>query len=482
LRGKNEKLSRRYYVRQTHSLKGKSGFPLWEKEMKRVKEVCLFLMLIVFASVMCVEAQWEKAQMNRLTVDTIWNSLERQSLGIDKCDKLYLCYRESGRIFFTSKEGHRNWTSPEEVSFGDQASYKYAMAVNSDTGIALMTFIRYGGGGGLFYGNNSGGTWEFTTIDSFAYGDYGGRTPAIAIDSSGNVHLLWMVTYYDTSLSDYFSKIIYSTNASGDWVDQVVYFSPGRFNGINPLLEVEKEGVAHVMWGVGNIYHMNNDTLGGMTWRADTLWQFPIIYWWFIDFKVDQSNNLHMIVEGFNYWGGPRYLYYYFRPGGSDHWGNPELVSDKGCVGRIAFDRQGNVHLVWTEADGNFCGWAMYYSYKDQQGWSSYEIVGENFNYQYYIDELWTSFVIDSDQRGHLVFAACESLPVLYDSNEVFYYAAPNLYNIEDIVFLINYLYVYGPAPSCRREYDLNCDKQINIADVIVLINYLFVGASLPEC
>ncbi len=448
--------------------------------MKRVKEFCLFVFLIVFCYALCAQAQWEGAQMERLTINTIPSGLERQSLGIDKCDNLYLCYSEV-KVLFTSKEKHGDWSPPQEVSFEDQRRYRYAMAVNSNTCTAHIAFIRYGVGE-LYYGNNSEGIWEFTRIDSSAYGGYGGRAPAIAIDSSGNVHLLWMVTYYDTLLSNYFSKIIYSTNASGDWVDQVVYFSPGRFNGINPLLEVEKEGIAHVMWGVGNVYHMNNDTLGGTTWTADTLSDFPIIYWWFIDFKVDQNNNLHMLVEGFNYWGGPRYLYYYPRPAGSNQWENPELVSDMGCGGRIAFDPQGNVHLTWTEASGNFCGWSMYYSYKDQQEWTSYEIVGENFDYLYLIESCWVSFVIDSDQMGHLVFAACEGLPVLYDSIEVFYYATPDLYDIGDVVFLLNYLYIQGPAPSCQDEYDLNCDGELNIADVIVLINYLFLGASLPEC
>jgi hypothetical protein len=421
--------------------------------------------------------------MERLTFDVSLNLLEKQSFGIDKCNNLYLCYSEASRLFFRSKSRYSSWSPPERISFLDQSGYRYAMAVDPATGVVHLAMLRCGSGlEELYYGNNAEGTWEFSRIDSADYGSYSKRYPAIAIDSSSNVHILWMTTYYDTVLSDYFSQIVYTTNASEDWVKQVVFFSGGRFTGIVPWIEVERDGVAHVMWGVGNVYHHSNDSLGGTTWSADTLGWFPILYWWFTEFRVDGNGNLHMLVEGYNYWDGPRYLYYYFRPAGDIYWGDPELVSDMGCVGRIVFDSDGQVHLVWTEGSSNFCGGAMYYSHRDQQGWTSYEIVGENFNYEYHIDETWTSFVIDSDHLGHLVFAACEGLPVVYDSLEVFYFAPQVLYSAGDIVLLINYLYCGAPAPECPEHYDLNCDEILSMADIVILVNYLFRGESLPGC
>jgi hypothetical protein len=55
--------------------------------------------------------------------------------------------------------------------------------------------------------------------------------------------------------------------------------------------------------------------------------------------------------------------------------------------------------------------------------------------------------------------------------------------NSADVSYLINYLFVGGPAPQPRQAGDANCDGIINSADVAYLINYLFVnGPPPPEC
>jgi hypothetical protein len=54
------------------------------------------------------------------------------------------------------------------------------------------------------------------------------------------------------------------------------------------------------------------------------------------------------------------------------------------------------------------------------------------------------------------------------------------LVNSADIAYLINYLFVGGPAPNPMQAGDVNCDCWVNIADVIYLINYLFVAGPAP--
>lgn len=52
--------------------------------------------------------------------------------------------------------------------------------------------------------------------------------------------------------------------------------------------------------------------------------------------------------------------------------------------------------------------------------------------------------------------------------------------NSADIVYLINYLFISGPAPDPLGAGDANCDGMINSADIVYLINYLFVGGPPP--
>lgn len=55
--------------------------------------------------------------------------------------------------------------------------------------------------------------------------------------------------------------------------------------------------------------------------------------------------------------------------------------------------------------------------------------------------------------------------------------------NSADVVYLINYLFIDGPAPVPYLEAgDTNCDGVVSTTDIVYLINYLFVGGPPPGC
>jgi hypothetical protein len=54
--------------------------------------------------------------------------------------------------------------------------------------------------------------------------------------------------------------------------------------------------------------------------------------------------------------------------------------------------------------------------------------------------------------------------------------------NSADAVYLINYLFIGGPAPVPLEAGDVNGDDTINSSDVVYLINYLFIGGPPPGC
>jgi hypothetical protein len=49
-----------------------------------------------------------------------------------------------------------------------------------------------------------------------------------------------------------------------------------------------------------------------------------------------------------------------------------------------------------------------------------------------------------------------------------------------DVVSLVNYLFIGGPAPYPIQSADVNCDGEINSSDVVYLINYLFISGPPP--
>jgi hypothetical protein len=54
--------------------------------------------------------------------------------------------------------------------------------------------------------------------------------------------------------------------------------------------------------------------------------------------------------------------------------------------------------------------------------------------------------------------------------------------NLADVVYLINYLYRSGFAPTPPEAGDTNCDGTVDIGDVVNLINYLYKNGAAPDC
>jgi hypothetical protein len=59
---------------------------------------------------------------------------------------------------------------------------------------------------------------------------------------------------------------------------------------------------------------------------------------------------------------------------------------------------------------------------------------------------------------------------------------ANNNYRIDvtDVILVINYLFIHGPAPCPYHSGDTNSDRIIDVRDVVCLINYLFCGFPFP--
>jgi Bacterial Ig-like domain (group 1)/Dockerin type I domain/von Willebrand factor type A domain len=56
--------------------------------------------------------------------------------------------------------------------------------------------------------------------------------------------------------------------------------------------------------------------------------------------------------------------------------------------------------------------------------------------------------------------------------------------NVSDAVYIINYVFVGGPAPTPLYIADANCDDAVNVSDAAYVINYIFVNGPVPcyEC
>ena len=101
-------------------------------------------------------------------------------------------------------------------------------------------------------------------------------------------------------------------------------------------------------------------------------------------------------------------------------------------------------------------------------------------------DYAYSIFAADLDGDGDLDLATAaygaDSVSVLRNCLPTGDCNGDTVINIADVVQLINYLFIDGPAPDPLEVGDVNCDGVVNIADVIYLINYLFINGPPPNC
>ncbi|MGB8657288.1 MAG: hypothetical protein WCE90_05830 [Candidatus Zixiibacteriota bacterium] len=51
---------------------------------------------------------------------------------------------------------------------------------------------------------------------------------------------------------------------------------------------------------------------------------------------------------------------------------------------------------------------------------------------------------------------------------------------VSDVIFLTNYLFRAGRAPSPLYVGDVNCDSLVDVSDIIRLVNYLYQNGAAP--
>ena len=52
--------------------------------------------------------------------------------------------------------------------------------------------------------------------------------------------------------------------------------------------------------------------------------------------------------------------------------------------------------------------------------------------------------------------------------------------DIDDIVFIVSYIFAGGPAPEPLEVGNANCLESVDIDDIVYLVNYVFGGGSEP--
>jgi hypothetical protein len=371
----------------------------------------IFCLLFFFPAI--AFAQWEVAQISRLTTDVYENRLYN-IMEIDKNDKIYLIYLQDPKPytsnvtdFLITKEKGSSWSIPLEIgnpAFKSTTSGFHKFGIDIRNGVI---HCLYAYGDNLFY-TNSTLNWEVIKIDSSAHYGEGSN---LYCDSLGNVHFNWSYDYWVSGERYY--HVMYMTNSNCQWVKQQV--SP-EINRGYPLCDmaVEKGGRVHIFYYTNDfLHHIVNDSLGGTNWAKDSL-AYPFCCWNGVqDFKIGKNNSLHMLLLGsdvlYPYLDKDFTTYYYYRDSTSMQWNPPETITNIGAWSWLFVDSLAEPHVIW----GIMSLANYYYANKKKGYWESTQILDNT----YYPEG--PLFVLDSDGKGYAAFIGFSY--VLPDSSEIYY-------------------------------------------------------------
>jgi len=372
-----------------------------------MKRIGLFAILGLFLLAQAAQADWTPAK--RLT----WNSgfSFAPDIVVDSAGNPHIVWNDDTpgnyEIYHKkSLDGGATWATSRNLTWNSGGSYSPATAVDSSGNIHVLWSDSTPGNYEIHYRKSSdgGATWgkirrlTWTSGDSgypavavdpsgnlhFVWTDYtsgndeiyykkstdGGTTwstgkrltwtsvaswrSAIAVDSSGNLHLAWC-EYIDSSHSDiYYEK---STDGGTTWTPRkrLTWTSASS---LVPAIAVAGYDVLHVVWrdsasGNWEIYYVNSAD-GGTTWSAGKRLTWTSGTSINPHIAVDSTSNLH-VVWSCEILNGSAYMAYKKSPDGGTTWTSAQrLTWVPGLPSQpvIAIDSYDNLHVVFYVATG----------------------------------------------------------------------------------------------------------------------------------
>ncbi|MHA1377403.1 MAG: hypothetical protein ACTSRG_03365 [Candidatus Helarchaeota archaeon] len=332
-----------------------------------------------------------------------------------------------------------NWSNATVISDdstlwnNDSSSYP-SIAVDGTGNVHVVwhdyTHGEWGTDSEIMYANHTIAGWSNATVisdDGTLWNDDSSSYPSIAVDGTGNVHVVWQ-DYTDGEWGTD-SEIMYANCTAAGWSNATVISDNSTLwnNGssYNPSVAVDGTGNVHVVWSDytngtwgtdSEIMYVNRTAAGwsNATVISDdsTLWNnggsvYPSI-------AVDSTGNVHVVWSDYTNgtWGTDSEIMYANRTAAG--WSNATVISDDGTLWNddsssypsIAVDSTGNVHVVWQDyTDGEWgTDSEIMYANRTAAGWSNATVISDD-------STLWNnghswkpSIAVDSDGNVYVVW------------------------------------------------------------------------------
>jgi len=269
---------------------------------------------------------------------------EYPDIVVDTLDRVHIVWIDwsLGQLLWSFCGGD-TWTTPSVVSGDVQACGSARIALDPSNRMHLVWHNL--GDAQIWYNVYDGTSWSVPFNITTVTGNTEDAWPDIAIDSEGNIHVVWLHYDYSANLDIFYSKY------DGTSWSAPINLSNSEAWSCGPKIAIDSDNRPHVVYeerkGGSHLYYTFFD---GTNWS--TPYQLVTQEGSYPAIAIDTHSGIICVTWNL---GG---IWYSFYNGTS--WSLPGQISPSGVSSYLAIDSMGTFHLVWGHGVWPQC--EVYYS------------------------------------------------------------------------------------------------------------------------
>ena len=249
-------------------------------------------------------------------------------------------------FFLFAQLAQADWTPAKRLTWNSGLSIGPAIAVDSSGGLHVVWRDYTPENWEIYYkkSTDGGANWSSTQRITWAAGD--SSEPDIAVDISDNLHVVW----HESSGEVYYKR---SMDGGTSWTSSQRLTRTSGLSNV-PDIAVDSSGNLHVVWddntpGSVEIYYKKSTDVGTswtssqrLTWTSGGSF-VPAI-------GVDSADDLHVVWR--DYTPGNYDIYHKSSTDGGDHWTTSRRLtwnSGDSYVRSIGVDSAAGLYIIWND-------------------------------------------------------------------------------------------------------------------------------------
>jgi hypothetical protein len=285
------------------------------------------------------------------------------------------------------------------------SSEKRSLTRTADGRLHAVYTRRVSGTDNIFYASSSdeGRHWTEEALSAMTGGAHQLR-PAIAADSSGTLHVVWVGTGWGSTSG--YPNLQYRKRTSAGWQPRQPITALTQNGFVYLSTAIDSRDQLHIAWSASrpgeiahNIHYIRSS---GAVWTPIEYATVSSTSQFIPSITVDRSDRVHLVWTGHGWGSHPSYLNVQHRVRDADGWGAQESVTDNAFDHywiSSAIDASDRLHTAWSAQTSALTGEKVQYRMRTAEGWQAEEPITNEINQQ-----LDPSLSVEADGTVHLVW------------------------------------------------------------------------------